>query len=107
MAATATVSQGRHVKLSEGYVYVYDVSTYSYYNHNPNPNYHPNYLHSLHKRSPITPLKPTNPFIKAATFGLLTPITLPVNAGICAATIFAPLPFPVIPCSNKLFGLVI
>ena len=104
MAATATVSQGRHVNLSEGYVYVYDVSTYSYYNDYLHPNYH----HSLHKRSPITPFKPTNPFIKKATFGLLTPITLPTNAAICALLFTVPTPFgPPCPCCNKIFGLVI
>ena len=94
MAAMATVSQGRNVKLSymsEGYGY--DVHTDSYYSDYLHPNYH----HSLHKRSPITPLKPTNPFIKKATFGLLTPVTLPTNKFICKFTF----------CKNKKFGLVI
>merc|ERR1712117_627569 len=77
MAATATVSHGRHVDLSymsEGYDYGYDVPTYTYTYSNDylHPN---NYYRSLHKRSPVTPFKPTNPFIKIPTLGLLTPIT--------------------------------
>ena len=82
--------------MSDGYGHGYDaVLTYSYYN---NYYLHPNFSYrSLHKRSPITPFKPTSPFIKKATFGLLTSIMLPTNAAICAVTF----------CRNKKFGLVI
>ena len=98
MAATATVSHGRHVDLSymsEGYGYGYNaVPTYSYYNDYLHQD---NYYHSLHKRSPVTPFKLTNPFVKIPTKGKLTPITLPTNGLICAFT----------KCKNKKFGLVI
>ena len=99
MAATATVSHGRHVDLSymsEGYGYGYNaVPTYSYYN---DYYLHPNFdYHSLHKRSPISPLSLTNKFVKIPTKGKLTPFTLPTNKLICKFTF----------CKNKKFGLVI
>ena len=68
--------------------------TYTYY---PNNYHNPDNYHSLHKRSPVTPFKPTNPFIKKATLGLLTPITIPTNKLVCKFTF----------CKNKKFGLVI
>ena len=107
MAATATVSHGRHVDLSymsegylpegylsEGYGYGYDaIPTYSYYS----DYLHPDNYHSLHKRSPVTPFKPFNPFIAKKTFGKSIPVGLKVNPKICKFTF----------CKNKKFGLVI
>merc|ERR1712066_956280 len=54
-------------------------------------------VHSLSKRSPITPFKPINPIIAKATLGLSKPFAAKINPLICLFTL----------CKNKKFGLVL
>ena len=89
MAATATISQGRSIP-------DYAISAYPTMYHAEYP-YH--FVHSLSKRSPVTPFKPVNPIIGVFTFPLPGDIGArkKFNAAVCAVTL----------CKNKKFGLVI
>ena len=90
MAATATISQGRSIPnyaISAEYPTMYHTE------------YPSDFVHSLSKRSPVTPFKPVNPIIGVFTFPLPGDIGArkKFNAAVCAVTL----------CKNKKFGLVI
>merc|ERR1719247_3757735 len=90
MAATATISRGRSIPddaISAEYPTVFQVE------------YPNDFIHSLSKRSPVTPFKPVNPIISKFTFPLpFDKVTrAKINAVGCAFTF----------CKNKKFGLVI
>ena len=55
------------------------------------------HIHSLSKRSPITPFKPVNPIIAKFTLGKSIPFAAPINKLICKFTF----------CKNKKLGLVL
>ena len=90
MAATATISQGRSIP---------DFSVSAEYPTMYHAEYPYHFVHSLSKRSPVTPFKPINPIVGLFTFPLPGDKIArgKFNAAICAVTL----------CKNKKFGLVI
>ena len=104
VAATASMGYSRRVHFTSSEYAVPVRHPGAYHVGHPNDNLSlgksipfEEHIHSLSKRSPVTPFKPFNPFIAKATLGLSIPVAVPFNKKTCKFTF----------CKNKKFGLVL